>query len=251
MTPDAVEQVAAALDAVSRGGARLDHLPEGCDPRSPAEALAVQERVVALSRQAVAGWKVARMGETVVWGVIYAEDVHETPTHVPASRYPLRGVEAEIAFRFKTDFRRGSEPASPKQVAGLLEPVPVLEIVDSRFADYRATPPVHRLCDRMSNGGLITGSWNPTPPRDFVSMVVRVCCDGSVIFEGAGGHPQRDPLLPALEFIAVEHPHRDFRAGQIITTGTLSGLIFGSTGESYCADFGGRGQAEVTFTQLD
>jgi 2-keto-4-pentenoate hydratase len=251
MTPEAIERAAAAIDAADRNGTRLEHLPDGCAPGSAADALAVQERVVALSGQTIAGWKIARPDETAVWGTIYVRDIHDAPARVPAGRYPLRGVEAEIAYRFRRDLPRGAGAVSAERLAELFEAVPVFEIVDSRFADYRGTPAVHRLCDRMSNGGLVIGRWNGTPPGDFAAMVVRLDRDGETVFEGAGGHVRKDPLIPALEFIAAEHEHRDFRAGQILATGTFSGLVFGSPGESYHADFGERGQVEITFANAN
>jgi 2-keto-4-pentenoate hydratase len=247
VTPDALERAAAAIDAAERSGIRLDRLPDGCAPQTAAEALAVQERVVALSGQKVAGWKIARMETTVTWGAVYAHDVHDAPARVAAARYPLRGVEAEIAFRFKSDLACGSGPVTPEMLADVLEPVPVFEIVDSRFVDYLGTPVLDRLCDRMSNGGLVIGRWNNPPPSDFAAMVVRLVRDGKVVFEGAHGHSRRDPLVPALELIASWHAERDFQAGQILTTGTLSGLIFASPGERYRADFGRNGEVEIVF----
>jgi 2-keto-4-pentenoate hydratase len=249
VTPQALERAAAAIDAADRSGTRIDRLPDGCKPGSPTEALAVQERVVALAGQVVAGWKIARMEETVTWGAIYARDIHNAPARVSASRYPLRGVEAEIAYRLKADLPRSNRPASPERLSDILEPVPVFEIVDSRFTDYQGTPPLDRLCDRMSNGGLVVGRWNGSPPGDLPAMVVRLSRDGATLFEGAGGHSRTDPLIPAVEFISDRHRHRDFQAGQILTTGTLSGLVFGSPGETYDADFGRTGSVEVTFAK--
>lgn len=247
MTPQAIKRAAAAIDAADRSGNRLDRLPERSAPGSPADALAVQDQVVALSGQTVAGWKIARIDETVIWGTIYARDLHDTPARLPASRYPLRGVEAEIAFRFRADLPRGAAAVPADRLAQLLEAVPIFEIVDSRFADYRGTPIMHRLCDRMSNGGLVIGSWNRPPPDDFAAMVVRLDRDDQMLFEGAGGHVRKDTLIPAIEFIAVEHEHRDFRAGQILATGTFTGLVFGLPGESYHADFGARAEVDVSF----
>jgi 2-keto-4-pentenoate hydratase len=251
MTPEAIERAAAAIDAADRSGTRLARLPDGCAPSSAAEALAAQERVVALSGEAVAGWKIARMEETVTWGSIYARDVHQTPARLAASRYPLRGIEAEIAYRFKADLPRGEGPALGEELAGLLEAIPVFEIVDSRFIDYKTAPILDRLCDRMSNGGLVVGNWSSAPPSDFTTMVVRLGRDGTTIFEGAGGHSRKDPLIPALEFVAAQRELRDFRTGQILTTGTFSGLVFGAPGEFYRSDFGERGQVNLSFNNTN
>jgi 2-keto-4-pentenoate hydratase len=246
MTPEAVEKAAAALDTADRSGVRLACLPEGCAPEMPADALAVQERVVALSGEAVAGYKIARSGETVVWGVIYGRDIHTAPARIAAGRYPVGGIEAEIAYRFRTDLPRGKDAVPRNSLVDLLEPVPVFEIVDSRFADYQGTPVIHRLCDRMSNGGLVVGGWTASLPEDFSKMIVRLERNGATEFEGAGGHSRGDPLVPALELIAAEHRHRDFVAGQILATGTFSGLRFGRSGDTFHADFGGRGGVDVS-----
>ncbi|MCB1492204.1 MAG: hypothetical protein KDJ77_10475 [Rhodobiaceae bacterium] len=247
MSPDAIARVAAAINDADRAGGHLDRLPDGCSPATVAEALAVQEYVVANSGQTVAGWKLARMDDTVCWGTIYARDLLDAPARVPAARFPVMGVEAEIAYRFRTDLPRGDEPLSEDRVAALLEPVPAFEIVDSRFSDYKGTPVLDRMCDRMSNGALVVGRWQAPVPEDFAEMVVRLDRDGKPLFEGAGSHVRKDPLIPALEFIADQHAHRDFRAGQFLTTGTFTGLIFGHAGESYAADFGGRAEVTLEF----
>lgn len=247
MDPESEARAASAIDVADRTAARLERLPASSSPGSAAEALAVQERVVALSAEQVGGWKVARMDDVVTWGAIYTRDIHDSPARIPAQRYPLRGVEAEIGLRLKTDIPRGGEEITVERLPDLLEPVPVFEIVNSRFLDYRGTPALDRLADRMSNGGLVVGRWLAAPPRDLACLFVRLTRDSETVFDGTGGHARGDPLIPALEFLAARRMDCDFRAGQIIATGTLSGLVFGEPGETYRADFGSIGQVEVSF----
>lgn len=246
MTEGDIETSAIALDRAWRDGVRLDRLPSA--PEDIGAALAVQARVVALSGEAVAGWKVAAgpNGE-LMWGAIYSRDLHDSPARVPADRYPVRGVEAEIAYRFRIDLPRGDEAMSAARIAELVEPVPVFEIVDSRFRDYAGTPVVHRLCDRMSNGGLVVGRWTGPLPRDLAAMRVRLEQDGGVIYDGAGGHVRGHPFGPAVDFIAARHGRQDFAAGQIVTTGTFSGLVFGAPGQTWRASFGGAAEVALSF----
>ena len=61
-----------------------------------------------------------------------------------------------------------------------------------------------------------------------------------------GGHPKVDPLLPAVDFIHARQAEKTFRAGQFMTTGTFTGLIFGKSGQCITVDFQGFGTVKLT-----
>jgi 2-keto-4-pentenoate hydratase len=66
----------------------------------------------------------------------------------------------------------------------------------------------------------------------FEDVHVTLTVDGLAALDQRGGHSRRDPFLPALEFIRSQQHSRSFAAGQFITTGTFTGLIFGRPGQT-------------------
>lgn len=233
------------LSDAARTGIPLVDLPEACRPGTVAEALAIQDRLVSDLGKQVAGWKVATSPEgEVMYGAIFREDCYDSPGIIATDRYPLMGIEGEVAFRFERDLAVG--PSLPRgEFEDLLTPFPAFEIVASRFANYAGTPSVIRLADRMSNGGMVLGK--PTgAPRDLAGLAVRLAVNADTILAQVGGHSRRDPLLPAIEFVNAMRPRLAFSAGQFITAGTLTGLRYGKAGEVWDLEFQTLGGASLT-----
>lgn len=249
MTLDEIEATAKLLAEADRNHRPLAALPEGLHPANPAEAHAIQERLVALLGETVAGWKIATTPEGVAtWGVIYARDVFDSPATIAAERMPMRGIEGEVAFRFTADLPARAEPYSRAEIRAVLATIPVIEVVDTRFADYAATPASDRLADRMSNGGLVVGKAEPgAEARDLSQLRVLLTGDGETLLDQVGGHSCGDPLLPVIDFVNARQQSLGFRAGELITAGTLTGLIRGRPGARYTVTFEGLGKASVTF----
>ena len=71
--------------------------------------------------------------------------------------------------------------------------------------------------------------------------------DGVAIVAQASSHPAGDPLLPAVALVNDLRAGEGVAAGQVMTTGTCSGLNFVKPGQSVIAKFADFGTAEVTF----
>jgi 2-keto-4-pentenoate hydratase len=245
MDETALDVAVRLLSEAARTGVPIESLPEASRPVSAAEALAIQDRLVAETDKAVAGWKVATDDDgNVNYGTIYAEDCYPSPATVPVERYPLMGIEAEVAFRFLSDLPSG--PALPRrEIEGLLVPFPAFEIVATRFASYTGTPAVVRLADRMSNGGMIIGMADGSPD-DLERIGLELAVDGITAARQKGGHMRGDPLLPVIEFINAQRPLRSFVTGQFITAGTYTGLRHGKVRERWHVRFEGLGEVMMT-----
>ena len=244
----AAEDIAVTLlHEAATSGRHLAELPGESRPGTVAEAHAIQDRLVHRSGKAVAGWKVSTAaGGEVMYGAIYGDDCHPSPAVVPASKYPLMGIEAEIAFRFRNDLPPRERSYSREELTALLVPFPVFEIVDSRFASYVDTAPIIRLADRMSNGGMVIGRADAEVSADPAAVHVRLAVSGTTVVEQVGGHARKDPLLPAIEFINARQKVQGFAAGEFITCGTFTGLRFARAGEVYEVEFDGLGSVRLT-----
>lgn len=245
MDKSAEDEAVRMLGEAARAGKHIEALPEESVPASPAEALAIQDRIVAASGRKVAGWKVATTPDGVpTYGVIFADDCYTSPAVISKDRYPLMGIEGEVAFRFTADLPIGPS-LSDDEIKAVLEPFPAFEIVDSRFFNYAGTPSIVRLADRMSNGGMVLGKAEAID-ADLSHLPVRLSATADVVVDQVGGHARVDPFLPALEFVRALHPRLAFAAGQFITAGTFTGLRFGNTGEVWELEFAGLGQVRLT-----
>ena len=237
------------LNEAARDISHIAVLPPGSEPRSVDEAHALQKAVVVASGEAVAGWKVATDAQgQAMWGAIYAKDCLGSPAAVDAGRFPMRGVEGEVAFRFERDLPARQAPYSRDELRAILSAFPAIEIVDTRFASYEDTPVLHRLADRMSNGGIVLGTASPSAASlDLTKLHVSLSRDDETVIDQMGGHSKGAPLLPVLDFIHAVQAEQSFAAGQFITAGTFTGLVRGAAGESYVVSFEGLGDVSLSF----
>jgi 2-keto-4-pentenoate hydratase len=247
MTPLAIQQAASLLIEARRTGVLLDSLPASCRPSDVDDAHAIQDATLNALNETAAGWKVATpLDGKTVHGVIMQSRVIPTGGTIRASEVPLLGVEAEVAFRFDRDFMPRERPYDYEEVADGVTAFPAIEIVDSRFRDYRGAPLIERIADCVSNGAFVKGApqthWRQF---DLTKLDAQLVIDGEVIVRRTGGHPAGDPLLPAVELVNAMRMGNGVRTGQFATTGTYTGLNFGKPGQKISAIFEGFGSADV------
>jgi 2-keto-4-pentenoate hydratase len=221
MDAHAIEDATRLLIGARRTGALLAALPASCQPVTVADAHAVQDATVAALGDAVAGWKIAAAADgAVMRGVLLRSRCVASPARMPAARTPLLGVEAEIAFRFDRALPPRDRDYDHAEVTAAVTALPAIEVVDSRFASYKDTPPLHRLADCMSNGAFVQGAPQPRWREfDLVDIHVTLTIDGVPIVERRGGHTTRDPLLPAVALVNHQRTRGGVAAGMVMTTG--------------------------------
>jgi len=238
---------AAALVATRRGGARLAALPAGSAPADLATAHAVQDATAAALGERVAGWKVAVNAAGVMRGIILGSRMLASPAVVPAAEMLPLGIEAEIAFVFERDMLPRDAEYTVEEVAASVTAVVGIEIVASRFTDYATTPLLERAADCMSNGAFIVGTrradWRTV---DLSALQATLLVNGEVVVRRVGGHVAGDPILPAVALVDALRREGGVRVGQLITTGTFTGLHFAQPGDDIAVDFAGFGTAAVT-----
>jgi 2-keto-4-pentenoate hydratase len=245
-TPSA-DRVAALLIDARRSRRWLERLPEDCRPASLADACAIQSATVAALGERIAGWKVgAVIDGHVSYGVLLASRVMRSPARVDASEVPLLGMEGEIAFRFTSDLPSRDQPYSHEEVAERVIAFPAIEVVATRYRDYAGTPSIERLADCMSNGAFVMGperaDWRSI---DLATLPVSLAFDGTTIVERVGGHAAGDPLKPAVDLVNELRATSGVTAGQVMTTGTCTGLNFARPGMRVRVEFAGFGGVEL------
>jgi 2-keto-4-pentenoate hydratase len=248
MTPEQVDAASRAL-AAARTGQPIAGLPEGARPQSVADAYAIQEAVLRRLGERIGGYKVGFSPEGGIFcAPIYASKVHASPARLPASGFHLIGIECEIGFRLNQALASRPRPYSRDEVLAAVSLHPTIEIVDSRYADFRSLDRLQVLADNFSNGALIYGAaasgWEG---MDLVHPPIDVTNAGKDFAECTGLRAG-DPIGLLVDLVNhVATKRGEVPAGTFVTTGTHTGMVFTEPGAQIRADYGPLGRVGVSF----
>lgn len=251
---DHAEAIAELLVAAHRSGAPVAEPPAMAGPRDRAEAYAVQDLVRALLGP-TGGWKTGAPGpkDEPIAAPMLTSLIAEAPAALPAARFHRIGVEAELAFRLARDLPPRDAPWTEDEVADAIESVhPAIEVVDSRLGAWAEQDAMWKLADNQVNGYFLYGpavsDWRG---RDLEHAPVELVIDGAVaVAHEAGGNPAGDPLrLTTWLANHLAAGRGGLKAGDIVTTGSCTGLIWVEPGASIRARFPGIGEATAEFTK--
>ncbi|MDE2516724.1 MAG: fumarylacetoacetate hydrolase family protein [Rhodospirillales bacterium] len=250
MTDAAIAEAAALFAAARRSGTRIAALPASCAPKTVAAAHAIQDETARLLGLSVAGWKVnAPPGGDVTRGQILAGLIHANPARVPAASVPQCGIEGEVAFRIERALPARAAAYSAEEVADAVIAMPAIEIVDSRFAAPDNAGALDKLADSISNGGFVAGSplahWRDL---DLQRLGVTQRVNGAITFSGTGTHPIGDAFAPMLALANLLRESCGLAAGQIVTTGSWTGVQYLRPGDRCAVSFTGLGDVALEFT---
>ena len=242
-----------------RTGLRLAELPESCRPRTPADGYRVQDALTAELGIPVGGWKVGATGAAArkllgargpFAGRVFAPRIFASGITLPAGMYQTRGLEAEIAFKLGADLAPRKRPYTAKDVGEAVAQAHLaIEIVDLRFAKTASAVGIANLiADQGANGALILGPaikrWRSV---DLAKATATMRVNDQAVGEGTGAGVLGNPLN-ALAWLANHRRSRGGLAkGQVVTTGTLTGIYRAAPGDRAVADFAKLGAVAVSF----
>lgn len=229
---------------------QLSGLPPGCIPQDAAEAYAIQDAVTSAFGP-TGGWKVGAKGPDaqpscapLPFGLIYP-----TPCSLPPSTAGTLGIEAEIAVRLKQDLPpRGTPYTRAEAIAAIGSIHPAIEIVTYRFAEHGKQTPLTLLADSLGNSALLYGTGRTERfDIDQTSQPVQLYFGANKVADAVGGNPAGD-IFRLLSWLANHAAERcgGLRAGQIVTTGSCTGLLYAEAGTEVKAVFPGLG--EIAFS---
>jgi 2-keto-4-pentenoate hydratase len=221
--------------------------PAGID-----DAYRVQDEVVAALSpgERVTAWKVSppRGGADPAASPIPPGRCHPSPARLAAAGFHMLGIEVEIAFRLGRGLPPRAASYADQDVLGAVDAaLVVIELCDSRFSDWQDAPPLLRLADFQSNGALIVGAAVPAwRSIDFAALAAQLWVNDRLRVESRGAHPVGDPsrLLPWLA-THVAARSDGLRRGDIVTTGSWTGMHFVAPGDVVEARFPGFGEARL------
>ena len=244
-------QAAAELLIEARISGRIENFPEDCRPGSVEAVYAIQD-AVASRLGPILGWKVGAANETAtpICAPLLAGTLFDSPATLYPQAFTMRGMESEIAFRFGADLPPQSKPYEKDQVMAAIETaLPAIEINESRFRDPDTVDPLSKLADNNLNGALVLGPpWAGWPGLVVAEQPVRMTFDDEVVFDHLGDNKAGD-VIRLVVWMANHLGQRGhgLARGQVITTGSWTGLRPAGPARRISARFPGIGEVNVAF----
>jgi 2-keto-4-pentenoate hydratase len=247
-----VEHLAQRLIAARRSGARIAALSPDEIPATAAEAYAVQDAILRRLGIPVSGWKVgaASANAEPQAGPILADRLKPSPAAFALLPNAFRTVEAEIAFQMARDLPTRSLAYSEDEVWNAVGSLHIgIEILESSYVDRRKIAEHAVLGDLLNNGGYSYGAaiddWRAL---DVATPQAILIIDGKEVRRAKagtpGGHPKR--LLAWLANHAASRG-KPLKRGDIVTTGSHTGMFDAPPGSQVTARFEGIGEASLKF----
>ncbi len=261
MTPDEIEAAARLLFEARASRHRIRRLPDALAPRTTHDAEAICESLTGLLERPLGGWKVGatdpavpiKLGlERPFCGPIPAIHLYESGARVDWADLMRPVVEAEIGLRLGHDLPPRAGPYTREEVAAAIESLhPGIEIPESRLEDDHPHGALGMVADLGYAGRYVAGAglrdWQAIPVE---SLAARLLINGREVARGSAakafGHP-----LDGVVWLANHRGqrfHAGLRAGDIVSTGSLTGIHWTRPGDVVVADYGALGSVTVTMT---
>lgn len=226
-------------------GARLsdDQVPVADEDQAYAVQAAVAARL-----GPVGGWKVGARDDAAQpnGAALPASAQAASGARLALPAHSLRGVELEVAVRLRADLRAGA--GRDEVLAAIGEVMPAIEIVDSRMARGREAPAPARLADLQSHGALVLGAPCGIDPGtlDMKRVRAQLWFNGQAQADMTGAHTAPD-LWRLIAWLAGQAQAMGvpLRAGQVVTTGTCTGLLLAPASARVVGELEGIGRVEV------
>lgn len=230
-------------------------------PKTGVEAYEVQEAVVELSAFPRCGYKVGSTSKEAQqllstdepgMGVLLAPFVHESPARIKIVPEQRPAVEGEFAFRIGRDLPWRAEQYTLAEVADAIDSVAgAIEVVGTRFSGgLEGKGRLLTTADCGVNIALATGKWVKFCGQNIREHGVTMTINGDLRGTGTGSRALGDPLNVLLWLVNRQSNSRiDLRVGEIVSTGTCTGLDPVQPGDVVHADFGTFGSVVIELEQ--
>lgn len=178
--------------------------------------------------------------------------VYTSPATVSVSAAHGPQLEGEFAFKLGKDLPPRSTPYTVDEITDAIAAVAgAIEIVGSRIADGLANAGAVLLtADCGANIGLVIGKWQADwMDLDLPTHPVQMFINNQLCGYGTGSKALDNPLN-VMVWLANRQSEtgRGLRRGEIISTGTCTGLDAVNAGDKVRADFGSLGFVDVLFS---
>jgi 2-keto-4-pentenoate hydratase len=256
MLQPAIDHAAQILKQLRLSQALTDDLPAEYQPKTIADAYAIQDRLAELLGEDVAGWLVGctnpaiqrQLGLSGPYAArVFASSLFSSPARLRLPATLPVVLEVEFAFTLAKDLPCRDAPYSADEVASAVQSVhPAIEVVLGHFVDWPSKDIYSLIADNGTDGPLVLGpgvdDWRVIDLRE---VAVSLTVNGKTVRQGDGFQVMEGPLS-VMTWLA-NHSQRapGLRAGQVVNTGSCTPMYRAEHGDVAQADFGPLGSAIV------
>ena len=223
-----IDQAARHLVAARKSKTPGASIPANVRPTDTDSAMAIQERVLELLGETVAGWKCGipnPLTGPIVAALPASAILRSLPCAVPGRKGQ---IEPEIAFEIAHDLPPRAAPYTAAEIrAAIAESRMVLELISTRYADKASATPPEILADAYNHQGLLIGPVIPNAldyPLERLHVTVQTP-DG-VLYDAERDHPSGHPMKAFTWLVHFLNARgQTLVAGQIVTTGSYAGVV--------------------------
>ena len=220
MTTEA-ELIGLLSDAHHSGARIIDATAFGALDK--AAAYRIQSAVRSRLGEAVGMLKTAVQPNAAVAGPIYASRVVRVP-HAQLPAKTVIGLEVEVGLVLARDIP--SDPAVDEAgvAAAIDHYFTGIEVIATRYASREAASPAAGLADNMFAYGYVIGG-RRARGADIDGATVTLDFNGSTIYSAPARHGFGTVLASLVAYAREQNPELALKAGTIVTTGSLCGLV--------------------------
>ncbi len=261
MDLSAQRELATLLATLRRDGRQQSGLDARLMPPDKEMAYRVAALVAEELGWTVAGWKIAAMKEEMqkalrtdqpIYGRVFFPFVKPSPVTVVHAKLASPIAEVEYQAKLGAGLPPRGKRYIVEEVADAVASLhPGLELAECRFIHDPAFPPLPAiLADGAGSGTIVYGpaiaDWRT---RDIAGQEATLSANGKLRRKGTAAAALGHPMEP-LTWLANELSRTGvgLKAGQMISTGTLTGMLAPKPGETYVADFGPFGSVTIRFS---
>ena len=252
-------ELARLLAALRHDGRQQSGLAAALVPPDKATAYRVAGLVAEELGWPVLGWKIAAFKEEMQKALrtdspIYGRTffVRETPATFVHAGLASPIPEVEYQARLGADLPPRAKPYAIEDVTDAVASLhPGVELAECRFVHDAAFPPLPAiLADGAGSGTIVYGpaiaDWRH---KNVAGQEVTLAANGRVRRTGSAAAALDHPLVP-LTWLANELSRTGvgLKAVQMVSTGTLTGMLVPQAGEVYVAGFGPFGSVTLSFS---
>lgn len=251
-------ELARLLATLRREGRQQSGLALDLTPPDRETAYDIARRVEEELGWTVAGWKIAATNAEMqqalrtdrpIYGRVYAPNIRPSPLTSDFTSLCSPIPEVEFQIRLGTDLPPRETPYSLEEVSDAVASLhPGIELAECRFIHDEKFPPLPAiLADGSGSATLVYGpaieNWRE---KDIAGQEVILSCDGEPRRRGTAAAALEHPVVP-LTWLANELSRTGIgmTAGQMISTGTLTGMLRPKRGQTFRADFGPLGEVAI------
>lgn len=251
--------LADALWAARLDGSKVT-VADGDRPSDDQSAYAIQNGISAASGTALVGWKIGATAQAAMdllgftepfFGPLYERFFHHTGDDIPIVADHGPGIETEFVVGMAADLPARATPYSKEEVeAAIAWVAPGFEVIGTRLSSGLPGAGNMLIADGGANMDFVLGpkseNWRD---YDLTCHAASLSIDGADTATGHSGMLLFGDTIGAVVWLAnsAHLAPRGLKAGDVITTGSCTGVVPIQVGSEASADFGAMGTVSARF----